>query len=1302
MSNGLPHKKSSVKIVGLLLSAFLILLLLCALCLPMFFSTAAGKKALMKMIHNRTGIQIEIKELSLSWLGSQSAQEILMQKRQEFDFTAQEIKTDAPLWKILFLNHFGQLQLIAPSLQISKPFLPVTHGKDQDLEQAALLKKQALSEKQNRAKMSLSIQGRAIVKEGKIVFNSPGLEPIAFDQIVLSLDLISSQELALALNCTTSMQGQIAIKGSASHLKTPFPTLAVQSTINQLPVRGIDQLISLIYPDLSGLIYHFLGPTINLGCHLNASSGNVDLRFNAISPQISAYVATQSLNGTLSLKSPAEFNFNLTPAFLQKITTLYPTFDHPALMMPVQLQATLEQFSCPVPSNTRDLLKSSFQVKLVASPQIPLRINDQPLSLNDLSIHANSASLEQQFSANLSVGLETEHQTGSLVIDSQIHRLRNGTISLRAQRVPIPFSSLSKFLGTVADIDAGIELKPENQTMHLSWQSDLLHIPALDLSLDRSLTLASPAQFTFTLIPKSFNAFLPQKQLQLTQDILLQGTLQNLNIPLHQIKNSLLDLVLNAEQISFNGSVPLHFPMMQTLLTINTLDHINCTIDGQIFKAALACSYNPENTLLTLTKPLYMQYTIDPSTFKALLPSAPLLAKPSIAQLSIDPFAFPLSGIDLSKLKIKGTLSSQETILGPPGKQIVLKNTALPFQWNAVERVGTMQLSSQVQNPAGDMGSMQGQCNLSHFSTDKGFDLSSSILEGNLDLQNLSSTLLDTFSGKWISAITGATFNSQLKLQSSPDQQNFHVKWTSPNLNMDTGFTLDHSSLQLQSGNPQIIWTLTPDGYKVLDQFFSGTTNKFIPFEMNEASSFTLTASKLLLPILPRSTVHSLRDRFSDIDVDIAKLQLEATGRNPKLIFFDKSSHDTIQLTQLNFSVNKRENHPFLLSMDSTVATQVGNAAAKNGSISLTFWLEQTLNAQKTFDLSQLTGGLQFKAQQLPSRVLDIIARAKGRTDFPFTMLFGNMLNASLNIELNQFSGPILFNVNTPLTHANFSGTFKNGALILQDPIYLQMKITPEMSRLVLKEVNPLNLSYLYSQEPVTLEIPVSGFYFPCYPFSLDKITIPKARIELGKIVCRNEGNVHITLGLLKLKQFDKTTDLMLWFAPLDLSVEQGVVDMERTEILLADAFDVCLWGNVDLVKEEVDMTLGLTAQALSKAFGIKNLPENYVLRIPMRGKADNVQIDTGKATSKIALLLAWQHAQTAGALGKGPTGALVGGLLNKMATLPDSNEKVPPPKRPFPWEVNNAKSKTSHSNEKKRQFKADEKPLKQIFKLFR
>ena len=52
-------------------------------------------------------------------------------------------------------------------------------------------------------------------------------------------------------------------------------------------------------------------------------------------------------------------------------------------------------------------------------------------------------------------------------------------------------------------------------------------------------------------------------------------------------------------------------------------------------------------------------------------------------------------------------------------------------------------------------------------------------------------------------------------------------------------------------------------------------------------------------------------------------------------------------------------------------------------------------------------------------------------------------------------------------------------------------------------------------------------------------------------------------------------------------------------------------------------MTLGIPSDTLKKAFGIKNLPKNYVMTMPIRGLTQKPEIVTGPAVAKIAALIA-------------------------------------------------------------------------------
>jgi hypothetical protein len=262
--------------------------------------------------------------------------------------------------------------------------------------------------------------------------------------------------------------------------------------------------------------------------------------------------------------------------------------------------------------------------------------------------------------------------------------------------------------------------------------------------------------------------------------------------------------------------------------------------------------------------------------------------------------------------------------------------------------------------------------------------------------------------------------------------------------------------------------------------------------------------------------------------------------------------------------------------------------------------------------------------------------------------------------------------------------------------------MTEDFSRRLLEQTNPLSVDIVTSEGPMTLTVDKEGFAFPLFPYNLTAAVVSHARIDLGKITCHNKGNLTDMLTLLKQGQFSREKDLKLWFAPLDISMKGGIIECERTEILVANRFDIATWGKVDLNKNRVKAVLGLTAQTLESAYGLKDLPPDYILQLPMKGTIGDVKIDTKKATAKIALLLAWQKStspSSGGFLG-GSKGAIVGGLLGKLSQLPDYGESVPPAKHPFPWE--NEQSQGSRPKKRKTAIKPGDKPLKQLIKLFR
>lgn len=536
-----------------------------------------------------------------------------------------------------------------------------------------------------------------------------------------------------------------------------------------------------------------------------------------------------------------------------------------------------------------------------------------------------------------------------------------------------------------------------------------------------------------------------------------------------------------------------------------------------------------------------------------------------------------------------------------------------------------------------------------------------------------------------LNALLGPQLNCKFKIEpesiKNPSKESYlgYFEATSSQFQGNGICLVDPQSIQ--SKKCQIRWTLLPEAYPLLDKLLTGQGKA--PFVLQSPTTFDIRLEEIYIPLASLSREGSLLNKAT------TQWRFAAHGRNELFAFSDVSGKESIQLSHSSFDCD-----PSHLTLHTEIQTTDPSQNAVQGLFECSLTKESSTPFQGTFDL---------KAKQFPTRVLDMIARVQGQTEFPFANLFGKTLDAEASLSLQKEESPIALSIRSPQTQMTLAGSCQGGLLRLNQPFFFQTYLTSELSRLFLKNINPLSITSIYAKSPISLEIPPQGVSIPIMPFTPSHLNIPEAHVEIGKIYCQNEGNVHIALDLLKSQQKHPGEELMLWFAPIDFHATKGVIDVERTEILIANALDIAIWGNMNLKKNYVDMTLGLPAPTLQKAFDIRGLPQDYVLTIPMKGPLNDVQIDTGKATAKLALLFAWQKRSLAGNITKNPAGAIFGEVIGQLALLPDKDAVIPPAKHPFPWESSSGPTKKgTSSSSKKRHFTLKEKPLKQLLKVIR
>lgn len=843
--------------------------------------------------------------------------------------------------------------------------------------------------------------------------------------------------------------------------------------------------------------------------------------------------------------------------------------------------------------------------------------------------------------------LKSPAKVSLLVTPSLIKQLSPLTLNastkleLTVQRLSCPFTDVGLNLAQLSFL-ADLDLAPSHfEEFTLTSLKAKLFSEKVSNSVGISFNATSP-QFTL-----SHTELTLANKITLNDPTIVSYKLNSGEEVSFKLNSLMLPFPIEPEKMQLQADLIVPSCALSGSFSVNTWENISFLAKGANFQtSSIEARY--KNEILAIKTPFSIHYALTNNTVESHLPKA-LLLKTAEINIEIQPTSLPIKDLAIEKLRLQGKASVDELLFASrnASKQFPVKNAVLQF---------TLDAPAQSANAA--FTSVIGEGNCAVDFTLQQFDLENSAiasLTANAKIDNLSTSFIDTLLTQNfdLQTLFGNAVNLNIQLESSPAQQHFHVKARTPLVDLVTGFVIQDNMLKLTNEGLNFNFTITKESYPLLD---SG------PFKLQQSALCSLRLDQLTWPLIPTEKAVSLKDRFPEIDFDWNQIRLKGN------MYLKEADYQQFALSNMQLHFDKSEEISFSLS----------SALSPQGQIAIVGQVPITNASQIKID-----GAI----DNFPTIILDLFARFFGKSEISFVPVFGKTLNAKIVLDLQNFNGPLSLDINSENTKAYLAGQVNGGILTLHDPLYAQVLMTPELSALLFKQMDPLSIKEITSKSPITLEINPAGFVMPIQNFDPNKVFISKARLGLGKLTCRNEGNINIALGLLKWGK--KEENLKLWFAPCDFRVKAGEVSIERTEILIADTFDVALWGNISLPNRYVDMVLGLTAPALSKAFSIKDLPKDYVLQIPMRGPMDNVSIDSGKATTKIALLMAWQQKSIAGALG----GGIFGGLAGKVIPLPDFDSKAPPAKHPFPWETPQ-KEHTSHA------IKKGDKPLKQLLKL--
>ena len=290
-------------------------------------------------------------------------------------------------------------------------------------------------------------------------------------------------------------------------------------------------------------------------------------------------------------------------------------------------------------------------------------------------------------------------------------------------------------------------------------------------------------------------------------------------------------------------------------------------------------------------------------------------------------------------------------------------------------------------------------------------------------------------------------------------------------------------------------------------------------------------------------------------------------------------------------------------------------------------------------------------AKNIPTIGLDQLLFSKSpKYQNLLSQILGSSLDLQIESTLDNLKGPINIDLKSTNANANLNLFYEKNKITLTKSATIVLNLSP---------INPQfanNITYLASQKnsPIITRISNDGFSYPISPFNTQNLKIGHMSVDLNKMIISNTGAIRTMTSLAKLRS---SNSVSMWFTNVNIQIDNGMLYSDRMDFLIDETVHLCTWGKIDLNNKALKMNLGITADTLYSVFGIENLPDDYVIKIPIKGTFENPKIDASKATAKIIALSALQ--QSSG------IGSIIGGLVTKF----QKDQNIPPAKRPFPWE---------------------------------
>jgi hypothetical protein len=1301
-----PRKKSSF--LKIFLSILLILIffaILFAAFLPTILSSSWGKEKITSIVNQSIPGKIQVENLSLSWFGSQNVQGLtLLDPENKAILSLDNISTNASLFSLLF-------HPLTPSfLEFNNLNATIIGDNEGNTNLRRALDKQCctMSPKRETTPLSISLK------------NTQGLLNLFPEKGSVTLKISGDTEQNSQkgnFNIDAEMYGKGSFKNSdlTEILQSPASTLKVNADIINFPVELLDQIHSLRSPAYSGLLKELLGDELNLKINQHATADGMALQLQANSSTLSADGDILLKDG-LTLANPAKIDLKISPASADKFLQILNVSTPWHLEFPTTASVTITHLQMPLKETKIHLNDLSLKANLdlaktrlihgekndnLAIEQLNAVLLAEPNSETaTLSVNSKASQNQQPIGINFNLKLPKTVFLG----DFSAFNLKASALNGKVEGLPLaivdrianmPFSDLA---GPKGNLFFSLQTSNEQPIVELSFKSERLETSPLSFAIDSHLTLQKPAKVVLGLNHDFLNEKLQEHGPQIQAPATAHLILNSLSIPLTNFSTSLklmyrigLDAQLKLTSlrlanlpkiggISLNDfalkitASPKHRPeiaasfnvqpdgssLLADVLGKKAAFKTDATLGVNLASKLVANVFNIEmqselarvelsgemyeGDQLKLNAPSKVSYTLTTAGLQALgiEVSDYHFHHDSPLEMTIDSSHIPTTLNDLARLKLNGKLKVADFQLMKKAEKnkplAIIDNLSADWSFNGSTKTISMDFAGITRlGETQAAGKINGSIALNNWLQNGSFDMAQARIQAKANANQLPTELLSVLSGQQaLAPVIGSAIDLSIEANTSLEQNGLlSIDIKSENLSGGLGLTLG-KNIQLSHNRPaEFSLKLTPMGYAALRQSIRGNSNSEFALMQPAAALFKL------------DSLHLSRENFMQSAIDAhfslgPLVGMDAQTKN-QVVLNSIQGHLTSPnlsgMIDFNIDANGQGENGSPIAWN-TVGT-IKNGFSEDGSINkdtLSIALDATINS-------------------LPVPLLCQFVCLDPKIKRKIEIVLGPKVNAVIKTHLQRMNGPLYIEVNGNNSRYVADAYINQGILTLNQDLKAQLTVTPQLGEYVLKDLIPVFSGMLSAEQPVYLTVAKEGFAIPLRNPSITNITMPQAILDMGKVHFSGESQIAKVLDLLT----PASSNQLVWLTPAYFSLNQGVLNLQRVDMLISDRYPIAAWGDVDIGRDRVNMVIALAGNAISRAFNVPSISNSYFLQLPLTGRLNNPSIDKAKAVARISALVA----QSRG----GPEGLLIGTVLD-IASGGLTERAVPAPTtNPLPWQ---------------------------------